>query len=191
MFYSHLKAPIEAILFAAGDPLKADKLAEILDIPAEHVVELLSQLSQEMAAADRGLCLLHIAGGYQICTKPEYAVVVEKLAAVQDTKLSNPALEALAIVAFKQPVTRQEIDFIRGVQSDSVINTLVERRLIRETGRKDAIGRPILYGTTEEFLACFGINGLDELPSLPDAEIPAETDTANDKSTEASDGPSA
>lgn len=177
MFYSHLKAHIEAILFAAGDPIKAEKLAEILDIPLEHVTELLMQLTQDMSAPQRGLCLLRVAGGYQICTKPEYAVIVEKLAAVQDSRLSNPALEALAIVAFKQPVTRQEIDFIRGVQSDSVINTLVERRLIREVGRKDAVGRPILYGTTEEFMACFGINSLEELPKLPEPEVPEPEET--------------
>lgn len=194
MFYSHLKAHIEAILFAAGDPIKAEKLAEILDIPLEHVKELLLQLTQDMAAPERGLCLLQIGGGYQICTKPEFAAIVEKLAAVQDTRLSNPALEALAIVAFKQPVTRQEVDFIRGVQSDSVINTLVERRLIREVGRKDAVGRPILYGTTDEFMACFGINSLDELPKLPDPEVPDIPETNElepEKTPEGNNGASA
>jgi len=168
MFYQHLKGHIEAMLFAAGDPLSAEKIANMLDIPIEHVTALLDQLRDDMEKPDRGLCLIQVAGGYQICTKPELVVFVEKLAAELDTKLSNPALEALSIVAFKQPVTRSEIEFIRGVQSDGVLSTLVDRKLIREVGRKDAVGRPILYGTTEEFLACFGLTRLEELPALPE-----------------------
>ena len=105
-----------------------------------------------------------------MCAKPELASVVEKLAIHQDARLSPAALETLSIIAFKQPVTRQEVEYIRGVQSDGVINTLVERRMVKEVGRKDTIGRPILFGTTEEFLSCFGLNSLDELPTLPEPE---------------------
>lgn len=172
MFYQHLKGPIEALLFAAGDPLRAERISELLDVPLEHVKDLLLQLQAEMAAAERGLCLLEVAGGYQLCTKPELVSVVQKLATVQETKLSGPALETLSIVAFKQPVTRQEIEYIRGVQSDGVINTLIERRLIKEVGRKETIGRPLLFGTTDEFLSCFGLRSLDELPALPDPVEP-------------------
>ena len=174
MFYQHLKGPIEAMLFAAGDPIKAERISELLDVPMEHVTELLRQLQEDMASPERGLCLLQVAGGYQLCTKPEVAAVVEKLAAVQETRLSGPALETLSIIAFKQPVTRQEVEYIRGVQSDGVINTLIERRLIKEVGRRETIGRPLLFGTTDEFLSCFGINSLDELPVLPDPVEPGK-----------------
>ena len=170
MFYEHLKGPMEAMLFAAGDPLKAERLSELLDIPMELVLEMLKELQSDMDRPERGVCLVQVAGGWQMCAKPELASVVEKLAAHQDPRLSPAAMETLSIVAFKQPVTRSDVEFIRGVQSDGVINTLVERRLIKEVGRKDTIGRPILFGTTEEFLSCFGLNSLDELPSLPDPE---------------------
>ena len=171
MFYEHLKGPMEAMLFAAGDPLKPERLSELLDIPIEHVREMLRELQEQMVRPERGICLMQVAGGYQMCTKPELAAVVEKLAAHQDARLSPAALETLSIVALKQPVTRQEVEYIRGVQSDGVINTLVERRLIKEVGRKEAIGRPILFGTTEEFLSCFGLNSLKELPALPDPPV--------------------
>jgi len=170
MFYQHLKGPMEAMLFAAGDPLKPERLSELLDIPLEHVHEMLQELQADMEKPERGLCLMQVAGGYQMCAKPELASVVEKLAIHQDARLSPAALETLSIIAFKQPVTRQEVEYIRGVQSDGVINTLVERRMVKEVGRKETIGRPILFGTTEEFLSCFGLNSLEELPTLPEPE---------------------
>ena len=169
MFYQHLKGPMEAMLFAAGDPMPPERLSELLDIPLEHVQSMLRELQADMEQPGRGLCLMQVAAGYQICTKPELAAVVEKLAAHQDPKLSPAAMETLSIIAFKQPVTRQEVEYIRGVQSDGVINTLIERRLIKEVGRKETIGRPILFGTTDEFLGCFGLNSLEELPALPEA----------------------
>ena len=169
MFYQHLKGPMEAMLFAAGDPMTPERLSELLDIPIEHVQAMLRELQEDMEQPGRGLCLMQVASGYQICTKPELAAVVEKLAAHQDPKLSPAAMETLSIIAFKQPVTRQDVEYIRGVQSDGVINTLIERRLIKEVGRKETIGRPILFGTTDEFLGCFGLNSLEELPALPEA----------------------
>ena len=169
MFYQHLKGPMEAMLFAAGDPMTPERLSELLDIPIEHVQALLRELQEDMQQPGRGLCLMQVASGYQICTKPELAAVVEKLPAHQDPKLSPAAMETLSIIAFKQPVTRQDVEYIRGVQSDGVINTLIERRLIKEVGRKETIGRPILFGTTDEFLGCFGLNSLEELPALPEA----------------------
>ena len=169
MFYQHLKGPMEAMLFAAGDPMPAERLSTLLDIPIEHVQAMLLELKEDMEQPGRGLCLIQAAGGYQICTRPEFAAVVEKLAVHQDPKLSPAAMETLSIIAFRQPVTRQDVEYIRGVQSDGVINTLIERRLIKEVGRKDTIGRPILFGTTEEFLGCFGLNSLAELPALPEA----------------------
>jgi len=175
MFYQHLKAPLEAMLFAAGDPLKPERLSELLDIPTQNVLEMLLELQMDMDKPERGLCLLQVAGGFQMCTRPELAAVVEKLAIHQDSRLSPAAMETLSIIAFKQPVTRQEVEYIRGVQSDGVINTLVERRMVKEVGRRETIGRPILFGTTEEFLSCFGLNSIDELPALPEPEpLPEE-----------------
>lgn len=166
MFYRHLKAHIEALLFASGNPVPADKLAEILEIDTANVAALVEELKQDMAAAERGLVILDVAGGYQLCAKPELAPVVDKLIEVQEARLSLAAMETLAIVAFKQPVTRLEIEHIRGVKVDGVVTTLAERGLIKEVGRKEAVGRPILYGTTDEFLKCFGLNSLNELPKL-------------------------
>ncbi len=168
MFYSHLKGHIEALLFANGDAITASKIAQILNIPDEHAVLLLEELVQEMNEDNRGLTIVEVAGGYQLCTKPGLAPVVEKLAALQETRLSMAAMETLAIVAFKQPVTKQEIENIRGVKVDGIVNMLVERSLIKEMGRKEAIGRPILYGTTGEFLKCFGLKSLHDLPPLAD-----------------------
>lgn len=168
MFYSHLKGHIEALLFASGDAITAAKIAQILNIPDEHVILLLEELVQEMADDNRGLTIVAVAGGYQLCTKPELAPIVEQLADSQGTRLSMAAMETLAIIAFKQPVTKQEIENIRGVKVDGIVNMLVERRLIKEIGRKEAIGRPILYGTTSEFLKCFGLKSLHDLPPLAD-----------------------
>lgn len=166
MFYQHLKGHVEALLFAAGDPVPAEKLATLLDIDEMSAFSLIDQLRMDMESESRGLAIVEVAGGYQLCTKPELAAVVEKLATVQDSRLSPAALETLSIIAFRQPVTKPEMEAIRGVKVDGVVNTLLERRLIREMGRKDVIGRPILYGTTDEFLKCFGLKGLNELPDL-------------------------
>ncbi|MBP2653531.1 MAG: chromosome segregation and condensation protein, ScpB [Firmicutes bacterium] len=175
MFYRHLKGHIEALLFAHGDPISADKFAVMLEIDRENVVQLVEELKLDMVGDQRGLKITEVAGGYQLCTKPELAPVLDKLVHIQEAKLSMAAMETLSIVAFKQPVTRQEIENIRGVKVDGVVSTLLERGLIKEVGRKDAIGRPILFGTTDEFLKCFGLKTLAELPKLaeliePEAE---------------------
>lgn len=166
MFFQHLKGPLEALLFATGDPVPGDRLARILEVPVGHVESMIAEMQQAMTADERGLTIVAVAGGYQLCTKPQLADTVEKLAENQDNRLSSAALETLAIIAFKQPITRQEIESIRGVKVDRVVNTLTERQLIKEIGRKEAIGRPILYGTTAEFLKCFGLKTLKDLPDL-------------------------
>lgn len=166
MFYQHLKGHIEALLFANGNPVTAAKLAQILEVDAENVGVLVEQLKQDMASDDRGLTIIEVAGGYQLCTKPPLAAVIDRLVEVQEARLSLAAMETLAIIAFKQPVTRLEMEHIRGVKVDGVVTTLLERGLIREVGRKEAVGRPILYGTTDEFLKCFGLASLDDLPDL-------------------------
>lgn len=166
MFYSHFKKHIEALLFASGNPITAKKIAQLLEIPEEHIELLINQLIGEMTAEDRGLMIVKVAAGYQLCTKPELSTVVKKLAQVQDTKLSLAAMETLSIIAFKQPITKLEIEHIRGVKVDKVLTKLLERQMIKELGRKEAIGRPIIYGTTDEFLKSFGLNDLQDLPPL-------------------------
>lgn len=168
MFYAHLKGHIEALLFAGGEPLTIGKLASILEIEADHVQLLVDELQTDMQTENRGLAIVEIAGGYQLCTKPELASLVEKIVEIPESKLSMAAIETLSIVAFKQPVTKQEIEAIRGVKIDKLLGTLVERRLLKELGRKDVIGRPILYGTTVEFLKCFGLKNLQDLPPIAD-----------------------
>lgn len=166
MFYDKLKGPLEALLFASGNPLAADKLAKILQIDVLNVVELITEMRDEMKKTQRGLTIVEVAGGYQLCTKAKLAVYVEQLGNAQESKLTTAAMETLAIVAFRQPVTRQEIEQIRGVNVDKIVGQLVDRRLIKEMGRKDTVGRPILYGTTTEFLQSFGLNKLSELPDI-------------------------
>lgn len=168
MFYAKLKAPLEALLFVSGDPVAAGHLADILQIDRVNVEELIDELQADMEQADRGLTIIKVAGGYQLCTKPQFSPLVEKMTQVMDKKLSAPAMETLSIIAFKQPITKQEIEDIRGVRVDRVLVKLQERNLIAEVGRKKVIGRPILYGTTEEFLKCFGLADLKDLPALPD-----------------------
>ena len=166
LFYDYMKAHVEALLFAHGTPVQAQRLAAILDISVEHVDHLLCLLEEEYAKPGRGLMIRRVAEGFQLCTKPELSGVVEKLTEIPEQKLSQAALETLAVIAFRQPATRQEMEAIRGVKVDGVVNTLLECGFIREVGRKEAIGRPILYGTTDEFLIHFGLRSLDDLPKL-------------------------
>lgn len=185
MFYEKYKPHIEAMLFVSGDPVPAARLAAALDIDEENVHLLAASLKEELRRQNRGLALQEIAGGYQLCTRPDLAPFLERLGEIKEDKLSPSALETLSIIAFKQPITRQEIEQIRGVKIDRILLRLLDRDLIRETGRKQALGRPILYGTTEEFLKSFGLKSLKELPALPelseaDLELLPETETAPD-----------
>ena len=169
MFYANLKGHVEALLFINGDPVPAGQLADILNVDKVNIEEIVTQLKEDMDTSERGLTIIKVAGGYQLCTKPELAAIVEKMAQVLDNKLSVPAMETLSIIAFKQPITKQEIENIRGVRVDRVLMKLIDRLLVKELGRKKVIGRPILYGTTEEFLKCFGLDNIEDLPLLPDA----------------------
>ena len=166
MLNLEIKGYIEALLFASGNPIDAKKIAHIIEVPSEQVELLIDQLIFEMSENKRGLTIVKVAAGYQLCTKPELSLIVKKLAQVQDSKLSSAAMETLSIVAFKQPITKQEIENIRGVKVDKVLTKLLERQMIKEIGRKEAIGRPILYGTTDDFLKSFGLNKLQDLPPL-------------------------
>lgn len=168
MFYENLAGDLEALLFVSGEPISSGRLADILGIDKLNVEELITHLQQDMESTRRGLTIIKVAGGYQLCTKPELAPLLEKFTQVLDNKLSIPAMETLSIIAFKQPITKQEIENIRGVRVDRILTKLIDRSLIQEVGRKAVIGRPILYGTTDEFLKCFGLDSLEGLPELPE-----------------------
>jgi len=166
MFYADFKKHIEALLFASGNPITTRKISQIIDVPEEHIDRIIGQLMVEMQNEQRGLMIVNVAEGYQLCTKPELSDVVKKLVQVQDQKLSLAAMETLSIIAFKQPITKLEIESIRGVKIDKVLAKLLERQMIKEIGRKEVLGRPILYGTTDDFLKSFGLKDLKELPPL-------------------------
>ena len=163
----YLKAAIEALIFACGDgSVKASRIAEVMEVREEIVLEIISELKKTFDAEDRGIVISEVAEGYQMHTKSEFFELIAKSTEKRETKLSTAALETLAIIAFKQPITKLEIENIRGVKIDKLIYMLMDRMLVKELGRKNALGRPILYGTTEEFLLCFGLKNLEDLPAL-------------------------
>jgi len=159
-----LTAPLEALLFVAGEPLSIKQLAKLVRSTEVEVAATLQRIETDYA--DRGIVLREVAGGYRFATSPLSRDAVEAYLLPPKTTLSTPAMEALAIVAHMQPVTKSEIESIRGVNSDSVVNTLLDRNLIAEAGRKDVVGRPMQYKTTPFFLESFGMRTLDELPQL-------------------------
>ena len=167
MFLADMLGPLEAVLFASGDPVSSLRLAEILKVDKENIAELLTLEAERLAERGSGIELRETAGGWQMVTRPEYFSYLEKMAQTADRRLSVPAMETLAIIAFRQPVTKQEIEHIRGVHVEKVLALLIERDLIQEVGRKPVLGRPILYGTTDTFLRCLGLRDLKELPTLP------------------------
>jgi len=165
MELKRIQAIIEAMLFASGDPVQQETLIEILEIDKKTLGLVVSQMMNEFMEQNRGIMIREINGGYQLCSNPDYFEYVKKLfEPKQKHGLSQAALETLAIVAYNQPVTKAGVERIRGVNSDSAINSLVERNLVAEAGRMDAPGKPILYETTEEFLRCFGYKSLADLP---------------------------
>ena len=159
---------VEALLFASDTPLEAERIREVLDLPDVHEAgRLIEELRARYEASSQGLQIVEVGGGYRMITRPEVAPWLVRLARARTrTRLSRPALEALAIVAYKQPVSRPEIDAVRGVNSEAVLDSLLERRLIRITGRKEAPGRPYLFETTREFLVAFGLRDIGDLPKV-------------------------
>jgi segregation and condensation protein B len=163
-----LKAAIEAILFIAGNPLSLEKLKGLFEeATAEQIEAQLALLKQDYDSRSAGVMLAEVAGGYQLATKPGQAAWIRKFRSVKvSSKLSKPALETLAIVAYKQPVTRTEVELIRGVNIGGIMRNLMERRLVKIVGKKDVPGKPMLYGTSQEFLQYFGMKDLSSLPTL-------------------------
>ena len=163
-----LKAILEAMLFVSPEPLSLTRLIAVLgDVTKAELEQVLRVLGDELEREGRGVRLAEIAGGYRLVTKQEYAPWVKRLDKARSTaKLSRSALESLAIIAYKQPIVRSEIEEIRGVETSGVVRTLLERKLVRIVGRKEVPGRPIMYGTTKFFLEHFGLNDLSQLPPL-------------------------
>lgn len=182
MEFQKLKSIIEGLLFMAGDEgLTKRQLADIMSIDADYAEELVLDLQRDLEREERGVQIGIVAGAYRLTTHPEHAEYFERMAYTPTrAQISQAALETLSIVAYKQPITRVEIEEIRGVKCERAIHTLVVKDLIEEVGRADAIGRPILYGTTKAFLDSFGLASLKELPepkdvSLEDEELEDQT----------------
>ena len=168
----------EALIFAADGPIKAERMAEALDVPLADIREAIEALEVDYAERPRGFFLQDVAGGYQLRTRPEYAEYLRKLGRSRPFRFSRPALESLAIIAYRQPVTRSEIEYLRGVDSGSVLKTLLEKRLVRILGKKDVPGKPMIYGTTREVLELFGLPDLSSLPTLSEfSELAPDTET--------------
>lgn len=177
-------ASLEAVLFACGGPVEAERLRELLALSAEELEEAANALQAELEDVNRGISLIKVESAYQLCTKPFVAETVKKALELRKAPpLSKAALEVLAIVAYHQPVTRSFIEMVRGIDSSSIVNSLCDKGLIAERGFLDAPGRPVLFGTTEAFLRCFGLESIRDLPeaspvpeqlSLPEEGLPEE-----------------
>lgn len=168
----NLEAVLEAVLFTMGESVTLDKLAYAVDLTIEETKELMANLVKKYQKADRGIFILELDHAYQMCTKKEmYEYLIKVAKQPKKRVMSDVLLETLSIVAYKQPITKAEVEKIRGVSSDHAINRLVEYGLIHELGRLDAPGRPILFGTTEEFLRSFGVQSVEELPSLDPVQV--------------------
>jgi len=169
---AQLKAILEAVVYITDEPLSAQQMAAALQQPIDKIKRLLDEIVAEFAKAEHGLAVREVAGGYKMATKAEHheavRAFVKKL--TPPLKLSLAALETLAVIAYKQPVTTPEIMEIRGVQGVGVLKTLLDRKLIAEAGRKNVVGKPILYKTTKEFLVQFGLKDVSELPTLKEFE---------------------
>ena len=179
-----LKTAIEALLFIGGGPLSVERLKGIFEEATKEQIEAqLQALKADYDARDAGVMVAEVANGYQLATRPEQAVWVRKFKTVKvTTRLSRPALETLAIIAYKQPVTRPEIEAIRGVNIGGIVRNLMERRLVKIVGKKDVPGKPLLYGTSAEFLQYFGLKDLSALPTLKEfQELEAGEDAMLEK----------
>jgi segregation and condensation protein B len=163
---TELQALVEAFLFAADSPLSLERLCLLTEAERSDVKQAINQVCERYATANGGIIVAEVAGGYQFRTHPRLATWLRRLHKDRATKMSAAALETLAIIAYRQPVTRAEIEYLRGVDSGAVMKTLLERNLLRILGKKDVPGRPLLYGTSRHFLEVFGLKDLNDLPTL-------------------------
>ena len=165
---TELKKIVEALIFASDSPISENRIKNVItELDTDQIHEIVDELNREYDQHERAFKIVRLAGGYQLVTRSEYANYIKQYYKGRSkSRLSRAALETLAIIAYRQPITRPEIDIIRGVNSDSVLRTLLSVGLIEDVGRALTVGRPILYSTTFEFLQHFGLSGLDELPPL-------------------------
>jgi len=182
---------VEALLFASDTPLEAERIREVLDLAdSDHARMLVDELRARYEKEDRALAVVEVGGGYRMVTRPEIAPWLMRLAKTRTrARLSRPALETLAIIAYRQPVSRPEVDAVRGVNSDGVLDSLLERRLVRIAGRKEAPGRPFLYETTREFLVAFGLRDIEDLPKVEGDLVIPEVAAATDGQAQAQQDP--
>lgn len=179
---------LEALLFVSDAPVSLERIEAVLDgYSKAEVSRLLGDLQEQCRRSERGIVLSEVGGGYRLTTKPEAAPWIQRLRGSKPARLSRAALETLALIAYKQPITKLEIESIRGVMVDGVLKTLVERDLVRILGRKPEIGRPILYGTSRSFLEYFGFKDLSELPTLKEIEALSPNTAEKEVSHETSD----
>lgn len=166
------KAIIEGILFTMGESVELEKIAGVIELDKKKTKAIIEEMMEEWNNSDRGVAIMELDGAYQMCTKPEmYEYLIRIAKQPKRRVLTDVLLETLSIIAYKQPVTKIEIEKIRGVSSDHAVNKLVEYNLVCELGRLDAPGRPLLFGTTEEFLRSFGVHSIDELPVLSPVQV--------------------
>ena len=167
-----LEAQIEAILFTMGESVELGKIAEAIELEKKQTKEILEEMMEEWNNSDRGISIIELDGAYQMCTKPEmYEYLIRIAKRPKRRVLTDVLLETLSIVAYSQPITRAEIEAIRGVSADNMIRLLIERNLIKEVGKKDIPGKPVQFGTTKEFLKFFRLNSIADLPKLEETEI--------------------
>lgn len=173
-----IQAIVESLLFAAGEPVELEKIADIVDVDKKSLREIIKKMMDSYNYEKRGIHIIRLEDSYQMCTRGEYHDYVSMLMQPRrKMQLSNAAIEVLAIIAYKQPVTRSAIEHIRGVNCDYIVNRLIERKFIEEVGRlKDAPGRPILFGTTDEFLRTFGIESISDLPEFDSLSVGDEVE---------------
>ena len=166
------EAAIEAILFTMGESVEAEKIAVAIEHDVDTTVRIIHNMMDKYENEDRGIKIIELEGSFQLCTKEEYYDNLIRICSQpRRYTLTDAALETLSIIAYKQPVTKIEIEKIRGVNSDRSVNKLVELELVKEVGRLDAPGRPLLFGTTEEFLRSFGVHSIDDLPVLSPVQV--------------------
>ncbi|MFA6358185.1 MAG: SMC-Scp complex subunit ScpB [Candidatus Omnitrophota bacterium] len=178
---NNLKSAIEALIFASEKPITVDQIKKVLDLDTAGVNKIVENLKAEFDAGNRGIRIIEIAGGFQMITSNTFAPFLKKLFKNRySDKLSKPALESLAIIAYKQPLTKAEIESLRNVNVDGVMKSLTEKNLIRICGRKKVPGRPFVFGTTREFLEHFGLKSLQDLPKMDDFTTMAQEKEAQD-----------
>lgn len=178
---SKLQAAVEAILFASGEPVELEKIAEALEIEPEVCEQVILNLSAKLDERNSGICVLRLGNMYQLSSRTEFAEIIRDVLELRkNTPLSQAAFEVLAIIAYNQPVTKSFVEQVRGVDCSGVISTLCQKKLIEEKGRLDLPGRPLIYGTTPDFLRCFSVSSLDELPQLPVKEEAVADDEITD-----------